>query len=75
MRGDEATLNMLNCHQQIGDKDCGVFAIANAYALCSGEAAGKLVYNVAQMREQCNQSAKEHLENYNINETDDKCSP
>ena len=31
------TISFMECHQQMGCNDCGLFSVANAFALCSGE--------------------------------------
>lgn len=46
-----AVLNIKSCQQQDNGVDCGVFAIANAYALCTGVPVGDLRYNAKKMRE------------------------
>ena len=36
--------------QQVGTSDCGLYALAFAYTLCSGKDAAKFQYNQAQFR-------------------------
>ena len=45
------TIRQVHVQQQIGGSDCGLFAIANAAAVCNGKDPGTLVYNKKQMRE------------------------
>ena len=44
-------LNLMSVHIQAGGSDCGLFAIANATALCCGENPGKYLYEQQLMRE------------------------
>ena len=44
-------LNFMSVHIQSGGSDCGLFAIANATALCCGENPGKYMYEQQLMRE------------------------
>ena len=45
------TIRQVHVQQQMGGSDCGLFAIANAAAVCNGKDPGTLVYNQKQMRE------------------------
>ena len=43
-------MNFMNVHIQAGGSDCGLFAIANAVALASGQSPGMFQYDQQRMR-------------------------
>ena len=51
IRGQSTIVNIMFCQQQDNDIDCGVFALANAYCLCTATPLRKLAYKKHLMRE------------------------
>lgn len=48
---EKLNVRFIDCIQQVGIEDCGLFAIANATALCLGEEPSSYVWKQSQMRE------------------------
>ena len=44
-------LEVMNCHQQVGQNDCGLFSIANALSACLGEDPTTIIGDQTKMRD------------------------
>ena len=60
-------LEVMECHQQMGLNDCGLFSIANALAACLGEDPTTIIWDQTKMRDHLRKCFRQgYLENFPV---------